>query len=85
MKLSEIDLANPRDVVFLMNGDHSLVHAGDDHFIERLQNYVDFAETVHEKVPGTNYLDLRYGDTIVARSGEEDTVARRMSRRGALR
>jgi cell division septal protein FtsQ len=59
-RVSEIDVSDQRDVVFLLNDDTALIHVGADHFLERLQTYVELASTLRQRVPDIDHVDMRY-------------------------
>ena len=45
----------------------SLLHLGEDHFVERLQSYVELAPALRERVPDIDYVDLRFGERVYVR------------------
>jgi cell division septal protein FtsQ len=63
-RISQIDVSNVRDVKVLLTGDTALVRIGRDHFVERIQSYIDLAARLRERVPDIDSVDLRY-DTRV--------------------
>lgn len=62
--VSQIDVHDAHDAVVLLDNDPALLHLGEDHFVERLQNYVDLASALHSRVPEIDYVDLRFVDRV---------------------
>jgi cell division protein FtsQ len=60
--VSQIDVANPNDVVLVLKGDRARVHLGRDRFTERLQTYIETAERLREGRPDIDSVDMRYVD-----------------------
>jgi cell division protein FtsQ len=63
-RVSQVDVSDPRDAVVLLAGDTTLVRLGDAQFADRLQSYLELAPKLHERVPGIDYVDLRFGDHV---------------------
>jgi len=59
-RLSEIDVADARDAVVLLDGDPALLHLGTERFAERLQSYIELAPALRERVADMDYVDLRF-------------------------
>lgn len=66
-RLSQIDVSNARDAVVLIANDTTLVHLGDDQFLDRLQSYVDLSSALHERVSDMEYVDVRFDNYIYVR------------------
>ena len=66
-RVSQIDVSNTRDAVVLLEDDTTLVHLGDDQFLERLQSYVDLSSALHERVTDIEYADVRFDNHIYVR------------------
>lgn len=62
--VSQVDVSNVRDAVVILKDDTALVHIGDDHFVERVQFYLDLAPRLREDVPQIDSVDLRYGERV---------------------
>jgi cell division septal protein FtsQ len=65
-----VDVTDLRDAVVILKGDTALVRIGDDHFVERLQSYLDLAPALRERVPDIDYVDLRFGERVYVRPAE---------------
>jgi len=63
-RISQIDVSDSRNAVVLLDGDPTLVRLGDDHFVERLQSYVDLAPALRERVAGIDYVDMRFDQRV---------------------
>jgi cell division septal protein FtsQ len=79
-RLSQIDVSNVRDAVVLLENDTTLVHLGDDQFLERLQSYVDLSSALHDRFTDIEYADVRFDSHIYVRP-----VGGRSEGRGAPR
>jgi cell division protein FtsQ len=66
-RVSQIDVSDARNAVVLLDGDPTLVRLGDDHFVERLQSYVDLAPALRERVDGIDYVDMRFDERVYVR------------------
>ena len=66
-RVSQIDVHDVHDAVILLESDPALLHLGEDHFVERLQNYVDLSSALHARVPEIDYVDLRFEDRVYVR------------------
>jgi cell division septal protein FtsQ len=53
--------------VVLLGNDDAALHLGEEHFVARLQSYVDLAPTLRERVPEIDYVDLRFDDRLYVR------------------
>lgn len=63
-RISQLDVSDPRDAVVIMDGDTARIRLGEDRFLERLESYLDLAPTLRERVPGIDYVDLRFGERV---------------------
>ena len=59
-RVSQVDVADPRDAVVLLNGDPVRIHLGERDFAARLRTYLDVAFTLREAVPDIDYVDVRF-------------------------
>ena len=66
-RVSQIDVSDARNAVVLLDGDPTLIRLGDDHFVERLQSYVDLAPALRERVAGIDYVDMRFDERVYVR------------------
>jgi cell division protein FtsQ len=68
-RVSQIDVSDLHDAVVLLEGDSTLLHLGEDNFLDRLQSYVDLAPALRERVPDIDYVDLRFKERVYLRPG----------------
>ena len=66
-RLSQVDVSDVRNAGVILSGDSAVLHVGTDRFLPRLQSYLQLAETMKERVPGIDSVDLRFDDRIYAR------------------
>ena len=66
-RVSQIDVRDAHDAVVLLQNDPALLHLGEDHFVERLQTYIDLAPALHQRVADIDYVDLRFDERVYVR------------------
>jgi cell division protein FtsQ len=66
-RVSQIDVSDARNAVVLLDGDPTSVRLGDEHFVERLESYVELAPALRERVREIDYVDMRFGDRVYVR------------------
>jgi cell division septal protein FtsQ len=66
-RLSQVDVSDARDAAVLLDGDPVVIRLGYEQFAERLQSYVDVAETLRQRVEDIDYVDLRFGEHVYVR------------------
>ena len=66
-RISQIDVADPRDAAVILDGDPAVVRLGHELFAERLQSYVDVADALRDRVNDIDYVDLRFGEHVYVR------------------
>ncbi len=64
MRVSQIDVSDPRDAAVILKADTALIRVGEERFAERVQSYLDLAERLREAVPRIDYVDLRFDDRV---------------------
>lgn len=75
-RVSQVDVADPRNAVVLLKGDTTLLMVGDARFGERLQAYLDLAPRLREDVPEADSVDLRYGARIFVKPARQSRLTR---------
>ena len=50
-----------------LNGDTAVIQLGEDQFLQRLENYLELATALHERVAEIDSVDLRFDDRIYVR------------------
>jgi cell division protein FtsQ len=63
-RVSQIDVSDEADAVVLLDTDTALLRLGSDHFVERLESYLEIAPRVHQNVLEVDYVDMRYGSKV---------------------
>jgi cell division protein FtsQ len=66
-QISEIDLTDPEDARVTMQDDPTLLHFGDEQFMERYQRYKAHIAEWRQQYPDLTALDLRYDSQVVLR------------------
>lgn len=66
-RISEVDVTDVRDALVMLKDDPAVVRVGDDHFLRRLESYVDLAPALRERVPNIDYVDVRFDDRVYVR------------------
>jgi len=66
-RVSQIDVSDLHDAVLILDGDPALLRLGDTEFVARLQQYVDLAPALHERLHGIDYVDLRFDERLYVR------------------
>ena len=65
--VSQLDVSNLHDAVLILDGDPALLRLGDTDFVPRLQQYVDLAPALRERVTAVDYVDLRFDERLYVR------------------
>jgi cell division protein FtsQ len=66
-QVSQIDVANLHDAIVILDGDAALLHLGNSDFAARLQQYIDLAPALRERIAAIDYVDLRFDERIYVR------------------
>jgi cell division protein FtsQ len=66
-QVSQIDVSDLHDAVVILVGDPALLRLGDDDFVARLQQYLDLAPTLRERLAAIDYVDLRFDERLYVR------------------
>lgn len=80
-RLSQIDVTDLHNASVILNGDPAVVEIGEDHFLARLEAYIELAPTLRDLVANIDYVDLRFDDRIYVRPAGKpvraiDTITR---------
>lgn len=71
-RVSQIDVRDARDAVVLLDGDTVQLRLGDRDFAARLQDYLDVATALKDRMSGIDTVDLRFGERMYVRPGRDD-------------
>ena len=63
-RVSQIDVADPDNIVVLLDGDRAQLHLGNVRFADRIHKYLEMIDVIREHVPEIDYVDLRYGNRV---------------------
>ena len=66
-RVSQIDVSDRHNAVVILDGDTALLRLGEAEFVERLQQYVDLAPALRERLTGIDYVDLRFDERLYVR------------------
>jgi cell division septal protein FtsQ len=72
LRVSQIDVSDPHDIVVLLDNDSALLHVGESRFVERLTTYLQIAPTLRGRVKDMDYVDLRFDERVYVRSRTND-------------
>jgi cell division protein FtsQ len=64
-QISEIDLTDPEDARVRMQDDDTLLHFGEDHFLDRYRRYKAHIAEWRQQFPKLTAVDLRYDQQVV--------------------
>ena len=65
--MSQLDVSDLHDAVVILDGDTVLLRLGASDFVARLQQYLDLAPALRERVRGIDYVDLRFDERLYVR------------------
>lgn len=71
-RVSQIDVRDASDAVVLLEGDTVMLRLGDHDFATRLQDYLDLAPALRERVSTIDSVDLRFGQRLYVRPSRDD-------------
>lgn len=66
-RVSQIDVADLHDAVVILDDDAALLRLGDSDFVARLQQYIDLAPALRERLNTIDYVDLRFDERLYVR------------------
>jgi len=66
-RLSQIDVGDLRDAQVILSGDTAVISLGDDQFLARLQNYLELAPALRDRVADIDHVDVRFENRIYVR------------------
>ena len=66
-RVSQIDVTDAHDAVVILEGDTAMLRLGDDEFVDRIQEYLDVAPALRERVADIDYVDLRFNERLYVR------------------
>jgi cell division septal protein FtsQ len=66
-RVSQLDVSDLHDAVAILDGDAALLRLGDTDFVARLQQYIDLAPALRERLAAIDYVDLRFDERLYVR------------------
>jgi cell division protein FtsQ len=66
-RVSQVDVSDAHDAVVILEGDTVMLRLGEDDFVERIQDYLDLAPTLRDRVADIDYVDLRFDERLYVR------------------
>lgn len=66
-RVSQIDVSDAHDAVVILDGDTAMLRLGEDEFVDRIQQYLDVAPAIRERVAQIDYVDLRFDERLYVR------------------
>lgn len=66
-RISQLDVGDLHDAVVVLDGDPALLRIGDTDFVARLQQYIDLAPALRERLTAVDYVDLRFDERLYVR------------------
>jgi cell division protein FtsQ len=70
-RVSQIDVSDAHDAVVILEGDTVMLRLGEENFADRIQEYLDLAPTLRERVADIDYVDLRFDERLYVRPVEK--------------
>jgi cell division protein FtsQ len=66
-RLSQIDVRDLHNAQVILSGDAAVISLGEDQFLERLENYLELAPTLRERMDEIDHIDVRFENRIYVR------------------
>jgi cell division protein FtsQ len=66
-RVSQVDVSDLHDAMVILEGDPALLRIGDTDFVARLQQYIDMAPALRERLSGIDAVDLRFDERLYVR------------------
>jgi cell division protein FtsQ len=77
-RVSQIDVSDAHNAHLALTNDSTVIYVGEDQFLERIESYLQLAETLRARVEGIDYVDMRFGERVfvgpVGRAGRNATT-----------
>jgi cell division septal protein FtsQ len=66
-RVSQIDVSDAHDAVVILDQDTVMLRLGEEAFADRIQEYLDIAPALRERVAEMDYVDLRFDGRLYVR------------------
>lgn len=63
-RVSQIDVSDAHNAHLTLAEDATILYVGEDQFQQRVESYLQLAETLRTAVPDIEYVDLRFGERV---------------------
>lgn len=63
-RVSQIDVADAHNARVTLAGDGAVLYLGEEQFQQRVESYLQLADTLRASVPDIDYVDLRFGGRV---------------------
>jgi hypothetical protein len=63
-RVSQIDVYDAHNAHVSLSGDPAVIYVGEDQILERVESYVQLAETLRARVQDIDYVDMRFGERV---------------------
>jgi cell division septal protein FtsQ len=83
-RLSQIDVRDVHNAKVILSGDAAVISLGEEQFLERLENYLELAPTLRDRIDDIDHIDVRFDNRIYVRpvkQAKNGAAARRELRR----
>jgi cell division septal protein FtsQ len=74
-RVSQIDVSDLRDVTVTFKGDTTVVRVGDEAFAERIEQYLELAPALNQRVADIDYVDVRFNDRVYVKPVSSRSLA----------
>ena len=75
-QVSQLNVSDLHDAVAILDGDPVLLRLGEADFVARLQQYLDLAPALRERVQAIDYVDLRFDERLYVRPAKLPAAAK---------
>lgn len=75
-QVSQLNVSDLHDAVAILDGDPVLLRLGETDFAARLQQYLDLAPALRERVQAIDYVDLRFDERLYVRPAKSPAAAK---------
>ncbi|MGQ0733271.1 MAG: cell division protein FtsQ/DivIB [Acidobacteriota bacterium] len=66
-RVSQVDVSDHHNAVVMLEGDTVMLRLGEEQFVDRIEDYLDVAPVLHERVASIDYVDMRFGERLYVR------------------
>jgi cell division protein FtsQ len=66
-RISQVDVSDAHDAVVILEGDTVMLRLGEEDFAARIQEYIDLAPALRERIAEIDYVDLRFDERLYVR------------------